>query len=434
MRISDDQIIDVDDSKKVRRVKSIKEGTAIAKKEKPVKTVGDADVTVKEEKHVTKPSNERVHHEDFSSRAKSYATDRDKFKRILTIILIIFVAIVLFFSIKDLIPSRNADSDVINGSSSSSNVVGVSSGVSKVYNAVVYIENYRNNKLYTAGTGFIYKKTKSSAYILTNYHVVSSSNLLKVTLASDETVHATFVGGDEYLDIAVLRIDSKYVTQVVKFGSSKKTPIGSTVFTVGSPLNKQYRGTVTRGILSGKNRLVSVYDENTNKDYVMKLLQTDTAINSGNSGGPLCNQKGQVIGMISMKLVKDEIEGMGFAISVEDIKAHLRSYEKGSETTRPYLGIFVINASDTETLNRYNMRIPSDIGTGVVINSVVSTGSCYNKLQRGDVIIEFNGEKVSNIAYLRYELYRYKAKDKVTMLIDRDGKTKKVKIELIDKK
>ena len=163
---------------------------------------------------------------------------------------------------------------------------GISAGINKVYDSTVYIENYKDKKVSVSGTGFIYKKDSGKAYILTNYHVVGSSSSLKVILSDDNSVDARFVGGDEYLDIAVISISDKYVKNVVKLGSSNKAVLGDTVFTVGSPVGDEYRGTVTRGILSGKDRLVAVSVSGGTDDYVMKLLQTDAAMNPGNSGGP----------------------------------------------------------------------------------------------------------------------------------------------------
>ena len=187
---------------------------------------------------------------------------------------------------------------------------GIGAGINKVYDATVYIENYKGDKVNVSGTGFIYKKDSGKAYILTNYHVVGDNTSLKVTLSDDKKVDAKYVGGDQYLDIAVISINSSSVKQVAKLGSSSKAILGDTVFTVGSPVGDEYRGTVTRGILSGKDRLVAVSVSGGTEDYVMRLLQTDAAMNPGNSGGPLCNANGEVIGMNSLKLVKKEVEGM----------------------------------------------------------------------------------------------------------------------------
>ena len=132
---------------------------------------------------------------------------------------------------------------------------GISEGIENIYNAVVVVENYQNNKLAGIGSGFIYDE---NGYIMTNHHVIEKSSEIKVILMSGETLTATKVGSDEYADIAVIKIDKKYVKQVAKIGDSEKIKVGDTVFTIGSPMSSDYSGTVTRGILSGKDRMVEV--------------------------------------------------------------------------------------------------------------------------------------------------------------------------------
>ena len=182
---------------------------------------------------------------------------------------------------------------------------GISSGIENVYDSVVVVENYQKLKLAGIGSGFIYD---SKGYILTNHHVIDGASEIKVKLMDGETLVATVIGSDEYADIAVIKIDSSYVKRVAKIGNSSKMKVGDTVFTIGSPLSVDYAGTVTRGILSGKDRMVAVSVGNSStNDWIMNVMQTDAAINPGNSGGPLCNVSGEVIGVNSMKIVKSEI-------------------------------------------------------------------------------------------------------------------------------
>ena len=181
----------------------------------------------------------------------------------------------------------------------------LSTSINKIYDAVVVIQTYRNGKLNSSGTGFYYKKDDKKGYIITNYHVVEDGDSIKVTNTSDVESQATLLGSDEYLDIAVLSVDVSNVIKVAELGDSSKVNVGDTVFTVGSPLGIKYMGTVTKGILSGKNRQVTV--KLSNGSFIMDVLQTDAAINPGNSGGPLLNINGEVIGVTSLKLVQDEI-------------------------------------------------------------------------------------------------------------------------------
>lgn len=312
---------------------------------------------------------------------------------------------------------------------------GISAGINKVYDSTVYIENYKDKKVSVSGTGFIYKKDSGKAYILTNYHVVGSSSSLKVILSDDNSVDARFVGGDEYLDIAVISISDKYVKNVVKLGSSNKAILGDTVFTVGSPVGDEYRGTVTRGILSGKDRLVAVSVSGGTDDYVMKLLQTDAAMNPGNSGGPLCNINGEVIGMNSLKLVKNEVEGMGFAIPIEDILAHLDTFEKGDSIKRPYLGISMVNLNNKDAVSYYGLskKINTKLDKGVVVENVQKGTSADGKLEVGDIVTKVNRKEVVNMAYFRYELFKHEVGDKVTLTVERKGRLMDIIIALREK-
>ena len=309
---------------------------------------------------------------------------------------------------------------------------GIGTGINKVYDATVYIENYKGDKVNVSGTGFIYKKDSGKAYILTNYHVVGDNTSLEVTLSDDKKVDAKYVGGDQYLDIAVISISSSSVKQVAKLGSSSKAILGDTVFTVGSPVGDEYRGTVTRGILSGKDRLVAVSVSGGTEDYVMRLLQTDAAMNPGNSGGRLCNANGEVIGMNSLKLVKNEVEGMGFAISIEDILAHIDTFEKGDAIKRPYLGISMVNLNNKDAVSYYGLskKIDTKLEKGVVVESVQKGTSADGKLEIGDIVVKVDRKDVDNMAYFRYELFKHEVGDKVTLTIERDGKLKDVVITL----
>lgn len=310
---------------------------------------------------------------------------------------------------------------------------GLSTAVSKVYDSVVLIQNYTQNKLASSGTGFVYKKDRDKGYILTNYHVVSSSKDIRITLSNDEEVKATYIGGDQYMDLAVITIPSDKVLQVASIGTSTEEKIGNTVFTVGSPLGYNYRGTVTSGILSGKDRFVEVAVGNSStEDYAMKVLQTDAAINPGNSGGPLLNVNGEVIGINSMKLVKDEIEGMGFAIPIEYAMAHISELEAGKAIIRPMLGVSLINVSNTSALYQYGFDVGNATDGVVVAEISKNTGAAKSDLKKGDIIIGMDGEKVTSIASLRYELFKHKVGDTVTITYTRGGKEATTKIKLTE--
>ena len=302
---------------------------------------------------------------------------------------------------------------------------GISSGIENVYDSVVVVENYQKLKLAGIGSGFIYD---SKGYILTNHHVIDGASEIKVKLMDGETLIATVIGSDEYADIAVIKIDSSYVKRVAKIGDSSKMKVGDTVFTIGSPLSVDYAGTVTRGILSGKDRMVAVSVGNSStNDWIMNVMQTDAAINPGNSGGPLCNVSGEVIGVNSMKIVKSEIEGIGFAIPIEDAIEYANLILKGEKIQRAYLGVSMTDfTTSSQYLRQEGITIDNTVTSGVIVVEAVKEGPCADAgIKKGDVIIKIGKYDITSVAELRYYLYKYKPKEKIEIKVMR-GKTEKI--------
>lgn len=305
--------------------------------------------------------------------------------------------------------------------------IGLSTGINNVYDSVVVVQNYKNDKSNGIGSGFIYN---NDGYIMTNSHVIEGASNIKVMLMSGDAVDATIIGDDEYADIAVIKIDKKYVTKVATLGSSESINVGDTVFTIGSPISNEYYGTVTRGILSGKNRLVNVTVESSN-DWIMNVMQTDAAINPGNSGGPLCNANGDVIGINSMKLVQSQVEGMGFAIPIEDAISYANMIVKGEKIKRSYLGLRMVNVSSTYNFANEDIKIDSKVISGVAIIEILKDGPCNNTgLKKGDVITKIGDYKIKTVAELRYHLYKYKPNDKINIVVNRNGKVMSYKVTL----
>ena len=308
----------------------------------------------------------------------------------------------------------------------------LAAAVDKVYDAVVMVSSYENDSLVSTGSGFVYKTDNKYGYILTNQHVVGDASKVTVTMSNDTEAEATILGGDEYLDLAVLRIDKSNVTLVANIGDSEDMKLGDTIFTVGTPMGEEYQGTVTSGILSGKDRMVSVSVSNTSSsDWVMRVLQFDASINPGNSGGPLLNVNGDVVGVCSLKLVDDEIEGMGFAIPIEYAMNHIESLEKGKAIEWPVLGVSMVNASDRTGLYRNQINVDRNITEGVVVVQAEKGSGAYDAgLTTGDVITKIDGKEVKDSAFLRYELYQHQAGDTIKITYIRNGKEHTVNVKL----
>jgi serine protease Do len=291
----------------------------------------------------------------------------------------------------------------------------IKDAIDQVYDAVVLLETYLNNRLIGTGTGFIYKQDIEQGYIMTNHHVVDKGTRIIATLANGKEVEVKVLSSDEMLDLAVLSIPKEDIIQIAKIGTTDSLELGDTLFTVGSPLGKQYMGTVTKGILSGKDRTVTV--SLSNGAFIMEVLQTDAAINPGNSGGPLLNINGEVIGINSLKVVKDEIEGMGFAIPIDLAMSFVPRLEKGEKIERPMIGLSLIDVTNTYALflSEISINNPS-LKEGVVIAEIEEeTPSSEADFEVGDVIVSINGVKTKDLAHFRFNLYKYKVGDTITI-------------------
>lgn len=308
----------------------------------------------------------------------------------------------------------------------------IADAVSKVYDAVVVVEVYSNNQLASTGTGFVYKKANGKAYLMTNNHVISGGKTVKVLFQNGDELEATTVGSDTYSDIAVLSVKDSDKIVAATTGASDKSKVGDTVFTVGSPEGSDYAGTVTKGILSAKDRLVEVALSNSQtSDYYMQVLQTDAAINPGNSGGPICNTNGEVIGITNMKLVDDTVEGMGFAIPIEDALKVAEVLEKDGKVSRPYIGISMLDLSNSYYLWQAGIMVPENVNNGVAVVKVES-GSPADKagIKKGDIITKLAGKDTKSLAEFRYELYKHSPNDSVEVTYIRDGKEQKATLTL----
>ncbi len=351
-----------------------------------------------------------------------------------TLISLICGALGAFAIIQYMPKSKGTESIIRNVTESTLTENSIADSVEKVYDAVVVVKTYTNDKLSSTGTGFIYKIENKKTYIMTNNHVIGSGNTVKILFTDGKEEDATIVGGETYSDIAVLTVPAKANAKTAVLGKTEDLRVGDSVFTVGSPEGAEYAGTVTKGILSGKDRLVAVSYNSQINDYYMKVLQTDAAINPGNSGGPICNINGEVIGITNMKLVDSSVEGMGFAIPIEDALYYAAILETEGKVARPYIGIGMLDVtSDSYTLWQSGITIPEGVTKGVIIYAVEKDSPAEKAgLKKGDIITYLEKEEIDSLAEFRYELYKHSVGETIQVKYIRNGKESTAKITLVE--
>lgn len=345
--------------------------------------------------------------------------------KILIIICVFFLGMYLNTVLIQFFPSENNKESLKVEKDVTITETGIAEAVEKVYDSVVIVSSVKDNIVISSGTGFVFKTDDKKAYILTNSHVVNNEGEVNVTFTNQNTHKATLEGLIEFEDIAVLSLDKKHIIKVATLYDGDNLRVGDTTFAIGGPLDPVYSWTVTRGIVSGLNRKVEVSLTGSNvNDFVMEVIQTDTAINKGNSGGPLSNSNGEVIGVTSMKLVSSGVEGMGFAIPIDVALISANKILNGTHKEQPYLGIGMLNLTEAARNANYNQVVNSSNQKEGVFITEVEPGSAADKagIKEKDIIIKLENYNISSIAYLRYTLFKQKIGAKIKITYIREGK------------
>ena len=292
---------------------------------------------------------------------------------------------------------------------------------STVIDSVVSISSMTSSGT-SSGTGII---MSPDGYVITNHHVITGALVISVLTNDNQEYEAALVGSDEMSDLAVLKIDARGL-QAAEFGDSSKLRVGDSVVAIGDPLGVQLRGTMTNGIISAINRDLTVGDR------TMTLIQTNAALNNGNSGGPLINCYGQVIGINTVKMssyytATASVEGLGFAIPISVAKPIIDELiENGYVAGRPAIGI---SGDSLPSYYRTYYRLPE----GVYVTSVNEGSDAKAKgIREGDIVTAINGEKICSIDELNTVKNQYAAGDEVTLTIYRSGTYYEVTVTLVD--
>jgi serine protease Do len=317
----------------------------------------------------------------------------------------------------------------------------VTEAVEIASDAVVEVVNIQRASLFDqgsqagTGSGVIYKIDNQYAYVVTNHHVVEGAAQLEVSLSNGTKLKADLMGSDPLMDLAVLRVSNDKVKISAGFGNSDLLKPGEPVIAIGNPLGN-FPGTVTQGIVSAANRTIPVdIDQDGTPDWHAEVIQTDAAINPGNSGGALINIRGQVIGINSMKIAQQAVEGIGFAIPIKVAEPIINDLEKYGEVKRPFMGVEMVDLAQINGYHReQTLHLPDKIESGLVVMKVVPLSPANTAgIQEFDVIVELDGKTIETAAQLRKLLYTEKEiGENLKVTFYRDGKKQTATLKLTE--
>ncbi len=340
------------------------------------------------------------------------------------IVMIWAFALCIAFLIGVMLRNEYAPSDSLE------NDMSVSEVAQSVIPSTVFITANAESGTLGYGTGFF---VRSNGYIATNYHVVEGATDIEITLTTGQKMGAVLVGYTVADDVAVLKIEGNNYP-ALPIGDSDALLVGETLVAVGHPMGAEAAWTTTQGIVSALNREVSV--QGSFEHYEVTMFQTDAALNPGNSGGPICNLQGEVVGIVSRKLL--DSEGISLALPINgaiDIvdtiirDGHAKNVVSTISKTRPNIGISGMDIVEGEEYT-INYKTYSAEATGVLITAVQSNSAAYGVLQQGDILIAMDGTSVTTMDALKVILYQYQSGDRVSITVVRKGTEKTVSLLL----
>lgn len=292
------------------------------------------------------------------------------------------------------------------------------------------------------GSGVIFDKKGGKAYIITNTHVLQDAAEVQIVLVGGERKKADIVGTDIVSDLAVLAIDGAGIDDIVEIGSSDKLRVGEMVIAIGNPLG--FGDTLTQGIVSSTNRIIPIsLNQDGIYDWEQAVIQTDAAINQGNSGGALIDLNGRLVGINSMKIADYGVEGIGFALPIDGAMPVIESLMEKGKVSRPYLGVYTVDLSlylDSPSPEGEDAEeevplpvVPKGVKKGIIVLESVGPAKEAG-LKFNDIIVSLDSKPVDSTLALRKYLYNSKKiGDILEVEYYRDGKPKTAKIKLGEK-
>lgn len=285
----------------------------------------------------------------------------------------------------------------------------------------------------TIGSGIIYEKTESISHIVTNHHVIDGAASIEVVLSDGLRLDATVIGSDALTDLAVLEIDSREVKGVAEFGDSNELKEGEAAIAIGHPFGLGYSPTFTLGIISSLSRVIPIsLAMDGNVDWEMELLQTDAAINHGNSGGALVSMEGKVIGINSMKVAQPGVEGIGFAIPSNNAVPIIEELVQYGMIRRPYLGVATVDLKQYRNSGELEdvLKLPRGVEDGIIVLEAYGPAADVG-IKTNDVIVALDGEKIDSTLALRKFLYtKKKIGDTIRAELYREGEKLSLEMRL----
>lgn len=304
--------------------------------------------------------------------------------------------------------------------------------------AVVTVLNYASyydrgqvvTSLYGSGSGFIYSYDDNYIYLYTNAHVVDvgtgyNQSYYEIVFFDGYRSYGDLVYGDGSEDVAIMKVDRENQSfSVVALANSDNVQPGDGIFALGSPLGLEYANTITQGIVSNINVEMDTDDNNDGVNTTMYMIQVDAALNPGNSGGPLFNRNGEVIGVNTLKLMTngsgESVESFNFAIPINHFVIVANSLAKEGGYSRPKLGVNVIDIVDMSLKERENYGV--NVSRGIYIDSIVKNSASYGILNAKEIIVKINDVEINNLRDFSKELYKHQSGDKLIIVtVDKNG-------------
>lgn len=291
--------------------------------------------------------------------------------------------------------------------------------------AVVGIKNLDSKAVLKGiGSGVIYKRVGNKYFVVTNHHVIEEASRIEIQFEDKTLVQAELLGVDKLVDVAILSFTSTRSFQVSSFGDSSLTKQGEFISAVGNPTSFDYFNTMTMGIVSGINRYFDIDGDGT-RDMFVNYIQHDAAINAGNSGGALFNLDGEIIGINTLKIVDETIEGMGFAIPGNLVKRIADDIEEfGYSRIKPMLGISFIDIfGNRDYFTAKNIPLPESITKGFYVESVVVGASVYGHVLAKDIILQIGDVEIIDTQHFIEGFSKYLIGDIIDITVYRNGQT-----------